>query len=373
MVFEELPQPLQPKKGKGKAAAEPEDESRIAVLEHELQATKEYLQTTVEELEASNEELKSTNEELQSTNEELETAKEELQSTNEELVTVNSELNNKIDELTEINNDINNLLASTEIGTIFLDRDLRIKRFTPAATNLFNLIPADVGRSIKDIAPKTEYENLWRDAEEVLHSLQVKEMELKSLAGEIYATRILPYRTRENVIDGVVLTFIDISAQHFLGMAKNFAESIVNTVREPILILNADMKVISANSAFYKTFHTSKKDTENRHIYQLGDGQWDIPKLRELLEEIIPQNTSFQDFEVEHDFPKIGPKTMVLNARRIPAAGEHPSMILLAIEDVTEQHKRELEHKEVIARLEKELAELKGKSQQDHRSMAEPA
>ena len=190
MVFEELAPPPQPKKGKGKAPLTAEEESRVAILEHELQATKEYLQTTVEELEASNEELKSTNEELQSTNEELqstneelETAKEELQSTNEELVTVNAELNNKIDELTEVNNDINNLLASTEIGTLFLDRELRIKRFTPAATRLFNLIPQDVGRPIKDIAPKTENENLWQDAEQVLHTLQVKEMELKSLLG----------------------------------------------------------------------------------------------------------------------------------------------------------------------------------------------
>ena len=193
-------------------------------MENELQATKEYLQTTVEELEASNEELKSTNEELQSTNEELqstneelETAKEELQSTNEELVTVNSELNNKIDELTEVNNDINNLLASTEIGTLFLDRELRIRRFTPAATKLFNLISQDVGRSIRDIAPKTGNENLWQDAEQVLHTLQVKELELKSYTGETYAARLLPYRTRGNVIDGVVLTFIDISAPAPLG------------------------------------------------------------------------------------------------------------------------------------------------------------
>jgi len=368
MVFNELPPRPQTKKGRGEAPATPEEESRVAVLEHELQATKEYLQTTVEELEASNEELKSTNEELQSTNEELqstneelETAKEELQSTNEELVTVNSELNNKIEELTEVNNDINNLLASTEIGTVFLDRDLNIKRFTPAATKLFNLIPPDVGRSIKDIAPKTDNENLWQDAEKVLHSLQVKEMELRSISGEIYATRILPYRTRENVIDGVVLTFIDISAQHLLGMAKNFAESIVDTVREPLVVLDGGLKVISANQAFYRTFQTAKRDTENRHIYELGGGQWDIPQLRELLEEIIPENTSFQDFEVEHTFPKIGHKTMVLNARRIPAVGEHPSLILLAIEDKTGHLKKDREHQETIARLKKELEKAKGK------------
>ena len=342
MVFEEQPPPVTTKKGKGKAQVEPEEESRVAILEHELQATKEYLQATVEELEASNEELKSTNEELQSTNEELqstneelETAKEELQSTNEELVTVNSELNNKIDELIEVNDDINNLLASTEIGTLFLDRDLRIKRFTPAATNLFNLISQDIGRSVKDITANMEYQDFWHDAEEVLHSLQVKELEVKNPAGEVYAVRILPYRTRENVIDGVVITFISISAPYLLSMARNYAKSIGDTVREPLLILNDDLKVILANQAFYKKFQTNNKDTENRPVYDLGDGQWNIPQLKELLEKIIPENVSFQDFEMEHDFPKIGHKTMILNAHRIPAAGEHPHMILLAIEDVT--------------------------------------
>ena len=242
VVFEEhsLPPGARKGKGKGKPSATAPEESRVAILEQELQGTKEYLQTTVEELEASNEELKSTNkelqstnEELQSTNEELETGKEELQSTNEELVTVNSELNNKIDELTEISNDINNLLSSTEIGTIFLDKDLRIKRFTSAATSLFNLLPQDVGRSIKDIAPKTKYEGLWRDAEKVLHCLQVKEIEVKSYSGVNFTIRILPYRTRENTINGVVITFMDISAAHFLAMAKNFARTIAANVRDP--------------------------------------------------------------------------------------------------------------------------------------------
>jgi two-component system CheB/CheR fusion protein len=370
MIFKEQTPPPAAKKSRGKTVGTPEEESRVAILEHELQATKEYLQTTVEELEASNEELKSTNEELQSTNEELqstneelETAKEELQSTNEELVTVNAELINKIDELTEINNDINNLLASTEIGTIFLDRQLHIKRFSPAATRLFNLIPADVGRSIKDITPKTVYENLWQDCEMVLRSLQVKEMEIKSLSGEAYVTRILPYRTRDSVIDGVVLTFIDVSAQYLLGMARNFAVSILNTVREPLLILDGDLKVVSANQAFYRDFHTAREDTENLLLYQLGNGQWDIPSLRELLEEIIPRNASFEDFEMEHDFPQIGKKIMMLNARRLPATGEPPCMVLLAIEDVTKARENQREHGATVPRLKEDLEELTGKKQ----------
>jgi two-component system CheB/CheR fusion protein len=206
------------------------------------------------------------------------------------------------------------------------------------------------------------YANLWLDAEEVLHTLQVKEMEVRSLPGEVYAARILPYRTRENVIEGVVLTFIDISAQHLLELAKNFAESIVATVREPLLVLDGHLKVISANPAFYRVFHTLKQQTENCPIYDLGDGHWDIPELRRLLEEIIPENTSFRDFKVEHTFPGIGRKIMLLNARRIPAAGENnPGLILLAIEDLTEFPPREVEQESTIARLQQELEELQGK------------
>ena len=366
MVFQELsPTALPARKGRGKALDKGDDKNRVAFLEHELQATKEYLQTTVEELEASNEELKSTNEELQSTNEELqstneelETSKEELQSTNEELVTVNTELNNKIGELTEINNDINNLLASTEIGTLFLDRNLHIKRFTPAVTKLFNLIPSDLGRPIRDITPNTPYDRLWRDAEQVLDSLQEQAMEIKSNTGEAYAVRILPYRTRNNMIDGVVLTFIDVSSKPLLGLARSFAERIVDTVREPLLILDGNLRVRSANQAFYATFHASRQDTENRPIYALGDGQWNIPRLKKLLDEILDHDTTFIDFEVEHDFPGIGHKIMMLNARRVPALAEHPSLILLAIEDRTAVQNQERQHLEEITRLQKQLEEL---------------
>jgi two-component system CheB/CheR fusion protein len=190
----------------------------VVSLEQELQSTREYLQTTIEELESSNEELRSTNEELQSVNEEmqianeeLETSKEELQSTNEELVTVNSELQKKIEELSQANNDINNLLASTEIGTIFLDTGLRIQRFTPVTTRVFNLIESDIDRPISDITSNLEYENLPESADRVLTTLEKIEMEVKSKAGSWYNMRISPYRTLENVIEGVVITFLDIT------------------------------------------------------------------------------------------------------------------------------------------------------------------
>ncbi|MHC9538278.1 MAG: CheR family methyltransferase [Vulcanimicrobiota bacterium] len=235
IAFEERKSVTEPEKAEGKTGG---GDDRVTTLEQDLQATRDHLQTTIEELETSNEELKSaneelqsTNEELQSTNEEVETAKEELQSTNEELVTVNSELIAKVDELTQANNDINNLLASTDIGTIFLDTCLGIKRFTPAMTRLFNLISTDVGRSLRDITTKIMYSSLYEQAEEVLNTLQSQEFEVHTKDGKYYLMRIHPYRTRENVIDGVVITFVDITDITTLGQELKRA-------REELRIMN---------------------------------------------------------------------------------------------------------------------------------------
>ena len=183
VMFDDKTPVLKPDRKKCKPVKDESDPVVIS-LEHELESTKEHLQTTIEEMETANEELKSTNEELQSvneelqsTNEELETSKEELQSTNEELITVNTELQNKVDALSQANNDINNLLASTEIGTIFLDTNLNIKRFTPAMTKIFNLIQSDLGRPIGDITSKIRYDGIQKDTKEVLRTLTHKEVE----------------------------------------------------------------------------------------------------------------------------------------------------------------------------------------------------
>ena len=330
---------------KKKTAGAPRMDLRVSSLEKELQSTKEYLQATVEQMQTSNEELKSaneemqsTNEELQSTNEELATSREELQSTNEELVTVNSELQDKIEALLQANSDINNLLASTDIGTIFLDNGLKIKRFTPVMTNFFNLIQTDIGRPISDITSRFPLVNISQDARTVLKDLQKRESEMQTENGNWYSMRILPYRTIENTIDGVVITFMDITqlkkAEQMGEAARTYAEHIVDTVREPLVILDERLKVVSANRSFYQTFNTSPEETNKMLIYDLGNGQWNIPKLRELLEEIVPGNNSFDDFKVSHNFPVIGQKTMILNARVIEQP-EHHSLILLAIEDIT--------------------------------------
>ncbi len=211
----------------------------IKALDKELQTTQNRLQFTVEELEATNEELKSTNEELQSsneelqsTNEELETSKEELQSLNEELVTVNSEHQIKIEELATVNNDLNNLLSNTDIGTVFLDNELRIKKFTPKVTKIINLIETDIGRPIEDIVNKLDYENIEIEAQNVLDTLNTKEVELKTKNDEWYLMRLLPYRTTENYIEGVVITFVDITKVKQAELERNdFLKSKVDDER----------------------------------------------------------------------------------------------------------------------------------------------
>ncbi len=220
-------------------------------LEEELRITKEQLRSTVEEIETSNEELKSANEELlsmneelQSSNEELQTSKEEMQSINEELETVNAELRNKVEELDSANSDIQNLFESTKIATVFLDHGLRIKRFTPATTNLFNLIGTDIGRPITDISIPLENSEIEADVRQVLRSLVPiqKEVQLTD-TGNYYNMRIMPYRTIENVINGVVVTFVDVTS---LRMSKNRAEE---SARRQSAIAQLGTYALRGNSA----------------------------------------------------------------------------------------------------------------------------
>ena len=219
VIFEEVkPSPVEISPRPVSGADGGSSGNRIKELEHEVASTKEYLRTTIEELETSNEELKSTNEELQSaneelqsTNEELETSKEEQQSINEELITVNSEIQQKIDALSKANDDMNNLLAATQIGTVFLDTNLNIQRFTPQAKKIINLIDGDVGRPLRHIVHNLEYDHLVEDAQEALRTLSLKEVEIRATNDTWYSMRVLPYRTTQNVIEGVVVTFVDIS------------------------------------------------------------------------------------------------------------------------------------------------------------------
>jgi two-component system CheB/CheR fusion protein len=322
-------------------------EPREEALEQELQSTKEHLQTTIEEMETSNEDLQSTNEELQSTNEELDTSREELQSTNEELQTMNSELQEKVEELSNTNNDLSNLLSSTDIGTLFLDNNLRIKRFTPATRSFFKIIDSDAGRPISDIVHNLAYDGFLEDIKHVLDKLGRIERELQTREGGSYIMRILPYRTVENAVDGVVVTFIDITAQNkskerevTAKAAQVYTQAILDTVREPLVVLDEGLRVMSANRPFYETFKVNRENTEQKPIYELGDGQWNIPRLRELLERILPEDRQFENLKVTHDFPGIGRKVMLLNGRHILQEGQDTQRILLAIEDITHHHEK---------------------------------
>jgi two-component system, chemotaxis family, CheB/CheR fusion protein len=336
----------------------PEEESakdrELGLLQHELETTKAYLQSVIEheeganeELRAANEEIISANEELQSTNEELQTAKEELQATNEELTTVNDELRSRIRTADELSDDLVNLIDATNIPIVVLGADLCIRRFTPRAHRALNLLPGDVGRPIGDLKLKINVSDLESLAREVIDTLEIKQREVRDDVGSWHKLYIRPYKTLDQKIGGVVLMLIDIDAlkrrEQQIEESRDYAVSIVETVREPLIVLDGRLRVRTANRAFYQTFQVNPKETEGRLIYELGDRLWDIPQLRTFLEELLPQNSHFEDFEVEHDFPGIGRRTMLLNAHRVvQLEGEPSHLILMAIEDITAR--RQAEH-----------------------------
>jgi two-component system CheB/CheR fusion protein len=309
-----------------------------ARLRRELAATKEYLQSIIEDKATTLEELKAANEEAQAGNEELETAQEELESANEELNTLNESLKFSNLEFSQVNRDLTNLLESISIPLVMVGRDLRIRRFTRAMEPLLNLIAADVGRSITDLQPQMELPDLRRLLLDAMEGGSRKPRDVRDPHGRWYSLRILPSVGPDGKPDGAVLMFIDIDAAK---RGLDFAEAIVETVREPLVILDQNLQVMKANKSFYETFRAAKDDTENRLIYDLGNGQWNIPKLRELLENILPSHSTFRDFEVSHEFEHVGRKVMLLNAAEIFNPNAQARTILLAIEDATDRKQAE--------------------------------
>jgi two-component system CheB/CheR fusion protein len=306
-------------------------------LREQLRALIEEHETTSEEFKSAHEEVLSANEELQSTNEELETAKEELQSTNEELTTLNEAMQNRNAELGSANNDLLNLLGHVDIPVVMVSNDLRIRRFTPPAQKLLNLLPGDIGRRLGEIRPNLEVEDLETLAREAIRHAAPQEREVRTNEGGWQMLHVRPYKTWDNRIEGAVISLQDVDAlKRTLDQTREYADTIVESAREPILVLNVKLQVSGANPAFYRAFEVSPEETEGRLIYELGNGQWNIPRLRELLEEIIPRNSRVDDFEMSHDFPHLGLREMQLNARRVELQPGHP-FILLAIEDVTQK------------------------------------
>ncbi len=342
VIFKEHPDTRPMLQNLEKAYTGPEDQSKVEQLEKELLYTKRYLQNTIEEMESSleeltltNEESQSTNEELQSANEELMTSKEELQSLNEELITVNSELQSKMDEFSQVNNDLKNLIDSTEIATIFLDNNLIIKRFTNKATKVVNLISSDLGRPVTDIVSNLNYSTLAADVKEVLDTLVFKEIEVSNINGHWYTLRITPYRTIDNFIGGVVITFIDTTDTKALRTRWKYKKELTNvlfdTLREAIVVVTESLHINYTNPAFNKLFGLQPKQVKNKAFFETVKGAFSIEPLQKMLNELPVQQSEPAYLELEHALPNRAPGKLSFGVRKI-SMDDMPSEILITIQ-----------------------------------------
>ena len=269
---------------------EEQSEQRINDLEQDLRYTRENLQATIEELETSNEELQATNEELLSSNEELQSTNQELQSVNEELYTVNTEYQNKIEELTNLNNDMTNLLRCTDIGTVFLDLDLCIRRYTPAATHYINLMEQDVGRPLEHLSMNLTYQDLANHARFVIDTREIVVQEVKHRDTSSTLVRIFPYLNEQDTVEGAVVTFIDLSdiraAKNNLARLEKEKDLILESVSDVILYINKDLGVVWANSASGEVFGIDPEDLvgmEAVRLWQRLDPNLDTKWIKEAV------------------------------------------------------------------------------------------
>ncbi len=299
VIFDEKPERQIPAQGPAKLPADGKGSvARIAALEHQLRSKDNYIQTIVEEMETSGEELKSANEEMQSvneemqsTNEELETSREELQSVNEELVTVNAELLQKVAQLSRANNDMNNLLAGTGVGTVFVDLQLRVTRFTPSVTEVLNLIQSDVDRPLAHIATNlVGYDHLLADVQAVLDTLVPLEAEVQIKTGKWFILSIRPYRTLENVIEGAVISFVDVTArkasqQKQVELERFRHAAHIETVG--IAFFRFDGVITAANEAFLHMLDYSREDLDSGKVTweAITPSEW-LPHSRKALREL---------------------------------------------------------------------------------------
>lgn len=371
VVFEEIasregaeggPLPAPPTGRQRAARAQPDEE--VARLTTELAAARDYLraiteehQDTAEELGATNEELIAANEELQSTNEELQSAKEELQSTNEELTTLNDELNDRNQRLDLVASDLMNVLESVQIPVIMVDQALRIRRFTPTAREVSSLLPGDVGRSIDDVKLKVKVDDLADRIRETIKSVAPKEYEVQALDGRWFRLHIRPYRTIDSRLDGAVLSFLDVDvlkrALEEAERARDYANSIVETVPMSLVVLDGNLRIVSANAPFYRTLATRGNPTEHPGLFEIGGAALDVPALREATQQSLATRAPFRDIEIQCALPASGRRDLVIAGCPIGRAGGAP-MLLLAVEDITERH--QLEASEKQARVEAEQA-----------------
>ena len=307
----------------------------------ELSATRAYMQRLVEELRSANEEAQSSNEELQSTNEELQTAKEELQSSNEELTTTNEEMQGRNGELNQLNNDLVNLLSSMQMPIVMLDSELRIRRYTPVAEQVLRLIPTDIGRPISDLKLRIDVPDLASMLRGVIHSGEPLKREVRHESDGWFSLRIHPYRSSQERVDGAVLQLLDVnrlkSAMEEVEHARDYAETIIKTVREPLLVLDKNLRVQTANRAFFESFRLSEKQILHRSIYDVDEAGWNAPAVVRLLEGLLGDGkTALQDVELEREIDGQGSRIFQLNAQHLQR-DQQRDLILLAIEDITDR------------------------------------
>ncbi|CAM4186787.1 CheR family methyltransferase [Deinococcus marmoris] len=325
----------------------PERTDQVRLMERELQRSRESLQAniedmavSVEELRSTNEELQTSNEELQSSNEELTTSKEELQSLNEELITINAEHQRVIYELAQANNDMKNLLDSAGIATVFLGNDLTIKRFTPRITRVINLMTVDLGRPITDISANLRYENLTRDISRVLETLETLEIQVQTHGGQWYLMRISPYRTADNFIDGVVVAFTNVDVikgmERQMRDALAYAEGVLNSMQDPLLVLDAGARVVSANRALHHLLQMGAQQVNGADLYALAHGVFDQPELRARLGEVIASGQPLSNFVIDLNVPQHGARRMKTEANPVSGHDGQYALTLFKMEDVTE-------------------------------------
>jgi two-component system CheB/CheR fusion protein len=312
----------------------------VARMEQELVTSREYLQSIIQELEAANEELQSANEEvlsaneeLQSTNEELDTAKEELQSTNEELNTLNEELHGRNDELSRLNSDLVNLLGSVEIAIVMVSRDLRIRRFTPMAERVLNLLPSDVGRPIGHVRPNIECPDLEDQIMRAIDAVTTVEQVVRDRQGGSYVLRIRPYKDVENRIDGAVLALFDDdqpSRERGMLQARETGRAIVRTVPIPVALIDRELRVWTMNEPFAELVGIAPADGEGQLVYELGNGVRRLTDLRGPLERLLRGEQVSEGVELRFD-GTAGGRPLVANARRIDTAGSGDAVIAIAL------------------------------------------
>ncbi len=266
-------------------------EKELQHVREEMQSTLEEMQTSQEELKSTNEELQSTNEELQSTNEELTTSKEEMQSLNEELQTVNAELLSKVEDFSRVNNDMKNLLNSTDIATLFLDKELNIRRYTNEVTKIFKLIKSDIGRPFTDQVSDLVYPDLANDAREVLRTLVFIQKQITTSDGRWFSTRIMPYRTFDDRIDGLVITFFNISDHKQLEVELNETRQmhslLLNRSVDVVIKLSTDWKIVEYNTGAEKFFERKRKEALSQNYFQLFVPESNQKKAEEELSKLM--------------------------------------------------------------------------------------